>query len=171
MREEKKGIVNEIVNEIKDVNPLLFTDYMGIKANDFTQLRSKLMQSEAKYKVVKNRLLKRALADVGVNDMPLDLKGPLGIAYGGNDIILVVKTLVEFAKDYPDTINVKGGFVDNAFLDLNKIEALAKLPSKEVLIAKLVSQIGSPLTKMVIVLQANIQKLACALNEIKNKKS
>ena len=170
MRAEKKWIVEELKKEIEGANPLVFTDYMGIKVNDLTQLRSQLTQAEAKYKVVKNRLFKRALENIGLKEMPLEIKGPLAVAYGGRDIVEVVKLLVGFAKNYPNTINIKGGIVDNAFLDLNGIQTLAKLPPKKVLLGKLIAQINAPINRMVMVLQGNIQKLVCALSEIAKKK-
>lgn len=170
MRTEKKWIVEELKKEIERANPLVFTNYKGIKANDLTQLRSQLIQAEAKYKVVKNRLFKRALENVGLEKIPFKIEGPLAVAYGGRDILEVVKLLVGFAKDYPDTINIKGGVVDNAFLDLSEIETLAKLPPKEILLGKLIAQIGAPISRMVMVLQGNIQKLVCALSEIAKKK-
>lgn len=171
MRAEKKDIVEQLKREIEGANPLVFTDYMGIKVNDLTQLRAQLTQAEAKYRVVKNRLFKRALGGVGLDKMPLQIEGPLAIAYGGRDIVEMVKLLVKFSKDHPDTMNIKGGIVDNAFLDLNGIEALAKLPPKEVLLGRIVAQIGAPISRLVMVLQGNIQKLVCALDAIIKKKS
>lgn len=171
MRAEKKGIVEELKSEIEGTNPLVFTDYKGIKVKDLTQLRFKLTQVEAKYKVVKNRLFKRALEDVDIKELPFQIEGPLAIAYGGKDVVEVVKALVQFAKDYPDNINIKGGIVDNAFLDLSGIETLAKLPPKEMLLGKIVAQIGAPISRMVMVLQGNIRKLVCALDGVIKKKS
>ena len=171
MRTEKKGIVEELKREIDGANPLVFTGYIGIKASQLTQLRSRLTQIEAKYEVVKNRLFKRALEGVSLEEVPFQIKGPLAIAYGGRDVVEVVKVLVGFAKDYPNTINIKGGIVDNAFLDFSGIEALAKLLPKEVLLGKLVAQIGAPISRLVMVLQGNMQKLVCVLDGIIKKKS
>jgi len=170
MRIEKKGIIDKLEMDIKGTDTLLFTDYTGIKAIDLTHLRLEVNKAKAKYKVIKNRLFKRALIKAGLKDAPVQIKGPLAIAYGGNDAVQVVKILAGFVKDHPNTINIKAGFVEGAFLKGDEIVALANLPSKGALLGQLVSQIASPLSRLIMVIQGPIQKLAYALSEIGKKK-
>lgn len=170
MRAEKKDMVKELVAEIKNANPLVFTKYAGIKVNNMTELRSRLTQVNAKYRIIQNRLFKKAMEDIGITNVPLEIKGPFAVAYGGKDVVEVVRTLINYTKDNPDIIVIKGGLIDNNYLDSSNIEVLSKLPSKEVLIGRLVSQIGAPLTRFAMVMQGSIQKLLCALDGIAKKK-
>lgn len=171
MRAEKKDIVQEFVNEIENVDPILFTDYSGVKSDALGNLRLQLNQAQAKYRVVHNRLFKRALESAGLESSAEYLKGPLGVAYGGRDAVAIVKLIVKFAKDNRDTFKIKGGVVDNNLLGPSELEDLSKLPSKDVLIGRLVSQIGAPLSRLVMVLQGNIRNLVSVLDNIQKKKA
>lgn len=170
MREEKKSIVQELVNEINGANPLIFTDYSRANAIALSQLRSQLSTINSKYKVVQNTLFQRALETTGTGDYSNNITGPLAIAYGGKDVIEVVKILIKFIKDNPDTIVLKGGLVDKQYFELNGLEELAKLPSREMLLARLIGQINAPLSRFAMALKGNINKVVCALEGISKKK-
>lgn len=170
MKTEKKGIVEELVSEVKGVNPLVFTDYKGIKANNLAQLRRQLTAIDGKFRVVKNRLFKRALDDIGLKELPFQIKGFLAVAYGGRDTVSVIKLLTEFVKNNPDTIKIKGGFIDNVILPTNRIEEIAKLPSREELLGRLIAQIGAPISRLAMVLKGNLQALVCVLDGVAKKK-
>jgi len=171
MREEKKGIVQELVDEFEGANPLVFTDYTGVKAGAVADLRVQLSQMDSRYRVVQNRLFKRALDTVGLSEANDYIQGPVGVAYGGKDVVEVVKLLVKFVKDNPKTLIIKGGIVDQMSLDTESLGELAKLPPKEMLIARLVGQIGAPLSRMVMVLQGNIRNMVSVLDNICKKKA
>lgn len=170
MREEKKFIVEELAKEIRSVNPLIFTDYSRIKANDLNQLRAQLKSIGCRYRVVQNTLFRRALEDVGLDKFVGQFTGPLAVAYGGKDPIEVVKVLIKFAKDYPDTLVIKSGIVDNQYFELSGLEEVAKLPPKEVLLARLVGQMNAPVSRFVMVLRGNLYKLVSVLDHITKKK-
>lgn len=171
MRDEKKIIVEEIAGEIKGANPLLFTDSSRVKAININQLRNQLRNINSKYRVVQNSLFIRALENTGTNEKCREfLKGPVAIAYGGKDVIEVIKVLIKFSKDFPDAFVVKGGIVDNQMLELKGLETLSKLPPKEVLLSRLVSQMNAPLSRFAMVLKGNLNKLVCVLGEIAKKK-
>lgn len=169
MREEKKSIVDELVGEIKGANPLVFTDYSRVKANGLNQLRSQLKSINSRYRVVQNSLFVRALGNVGFEKFIKQLTGPIAVAYGGKDVIEVVKTLIKFSKDNPGIFVLKGGIVDNQYFELKGLEELAKLPPKEVLLARLVGQMNAPISRFAVVLRGNLQKLVCVLNGITKK--
>lgn len=174
MRQEKKYIVEELVNEIRGTNPLVFTDYSKVKANDLAHLRAQLKTIHSKYRVVQNSLFQRALDNIGLGRFGNQFTGPLAVTYGGRDVIEVIKTLIKFTKDYPDAFVVKGGIVDSQFLELKGLEELAKLPPKEVLLARLVGQINAPLNRFVMVLRGNLQRFICVLdgiNRVKNSEN
>lgn len=171
MRVEKKYIVEELLDKTRDANPLVFTDYSKVKAQKINELRMQLRSVDSRLQVVQNRLFQRVLDETGLGNKVSKLKGPVAVAYGGKDVVEVVKILLKFLKDNPKTIDVKSGFVDGQYLELDKLEELSKLPSKDVLLAKLVGQVAAPLSRMVMVLQGNLRKLVCVLEAVKDKKS
>lgn len=171
MQAEKKFIVEELANEIRAANPMVFTDSSRVKAINMNQLRTQLKGVNSKYRVVQNSLFERALESVGMKEKYAgQFTGPMAVAYGGKDVIEVIKTLVKFTKDYPEAFIIKGAIVDNQYLELKGLEALAKLPSKQVLIGRLVGQINAPLSRFVMVLNANLQKLVLVLDAVAKKK-
>jgi len=169
MRTEKKFMVKELEDAIRGVNPLIFTDYSKGKAKNLTELRTQLRAVNSKYKVVQNTLFKRAVESVGLTSN-YNFQGPTAVALGGKDVVEVVKTLIKFVKDNPDTVIIKGGIVDRQYLELKGLEELSKLPSKDVLRAKIVSQLNSPIYGIANVLRANLQKVVCVLDGIAKKK-
>lgn len=170
MRAEKKSIVEELVNELRGANPLVFTDYSRVKAIGLSQLRTQLKTISSRYMVVQNSLFQRALENVGLGKFAGQLTGPLAVAYGGKDVIEVIKTLIKFLKDNPNVFIIKGGIVDNQYFELKSLEELAKLPPKEVLMARLVGQMNAPVSRFVMVLAGNLQKLVYVLDGITKKK-
>lgn len=171
MRAEKKFIVEELEKEIRNANPLVFTDYSRVKAINLTQLRAQLRGVNSNYRVVQNSLFLKALQNTGSGDKYAGyLTGPTAVAYGGKDVIEVIKALMKFVKDNPNALVIKGGIVDNQFFELKGLEVLAKLPSKEALLARLVGQLNAPLSRFAAVLRGNLQKLICVLDGISKKK-
>lgn len=170
MRAEKKYIVQELLGEIKDKNPLVFTDSSRCKAKDIAQLRSQLSGCKSNYRVVQNSLFKRAVDEAGFGDKVGEFKGPTAVAYGGNDAIEVIKILIKFAKDFPDNIKIKGGIVDDEYMELSGLELLSKLPSKNVLLGRLVGQLNAPISRYVMVLNGTLNKFVYALDAIAKKK-
>lgn len=171
MRVEKKFIVEELISEIRSANPVVFTDYSKVKANEMNKLRTQLRTVNSNYKVVQNTLFLKALESLGSREKyESHVSGPTAIAYGGKDVVEVIKALIKFTKDCPDMLVIKGGVVDNQYFELKGLEDLAKLPSKEVLLARLVGQINAPLSRFAMVLNGNLQKLVCVINAITKKK-
>lgn len=170
MRAEKKFIVEELVNEIRGANPLVFTDYSRVNAIGLSHLRTQLKTINSRYKVVQNSLFQRALENVGLGNYSGQLTGPIAIAYGGKDVVEVIKTLIKFFKDNPNVFIIKGGIVDKQYFELKSLEEFAKLPPKEALLARLVGQMNAPISRYVMVLRGNLQKLVCVLDGILKKK-
>jgi large subunit ribosomal protein L10 len=171
MRAEKKIIVKELIDEMSSANPLVFTDYSKVKAIEANKLRNQLRVVNSNYRVVQNTLFLKALESLGSREKyESHISGPLGVAYGGKDVVEVIKTLIKFTKDYPDMLVIKGGVVDNQYFELKGLEELAKLPAKEVLLARLVGQINAPLSRFAMVMNGSLQKLVCVMNAIAKKK-
>lgn len=171
MRPEKKYILQEFETELKDANPIVLTGFRGLEVNSVNRLRENLRQVEAMYKVVKKRIFLKALNNMGYTGIkPESIEGPLAVAYGGKDIVEVIKVIVNFAKDNPNSFQVKCGIVDKNILDGKGLDTLSKLPSRTVLIVQVVSGMAAPLTNFLFGLQNIIQKLVLVLDGIAKKK-
>jgi len=171
-RTYKKAKTDAIVS-IKDKksksNIMILTDHQGLSVAQITVLRNKLFDVNAQYNVVKNTLAFRAISEEGQERVKDILNGPSSIIFGYGDVVAPAKIVVTFAKENEKPA-VKGAIMDGRFMEPDEIKKLAMLPSKEVLLAKVVGGIQSPLVSLVNVLQGPIRKLVYALNEISKKK-
>lgn len=170
MRVEKKNMVKEFSDAVRGANPVVFTDYARSGVNDLNQLRMQLRAADSKLKVVQNRLFQRAIKELNIGDSVRKFTGPTAVAYGGQDVVEVVKVLIKFVKQNPNKLVVRDGFVDGQYFELEGLEKLAKLPSRGVLIARLVGQMNAPISRWGMVLRGNLQKLVCVLDGIKGRK-
>ena len=155
--EAKKVIVEEIKEKIKSAKTLTFVDYRGLTAVEDTALRAAFRKANAEYKVYKNRLLLRALEELGMTGYDAILEGTTAVAFGYEDEVSTAKILVDTIKN-TKKMQLKGGILDGKQIDVAMIETLAKIPSKEVLI-----------TQLLYVLQSPVRGLAIALDAIANK--
>ena len=169
-RQEKEQEVVKISDRFKKAKALIFAGYRGLKVAEMTELRMKLKKSASVMKVVKNRLVKRVLEQEGMKDLEKYFVEPTALATSESDPAAVAKVLVEFAKDH-EKLKIRGGYLDGKFLDFKSIDVLAKLPSREVLLSRAMASMNAPATNLVCVLSALPQKLARAINAIKEKKS
>jgi large subunit ribosomal protein L10 len=167
-RLEKEKKVAEIKEDLSKANIIVFTDYRGLSVAQMNKLRRALQQEGGKYKVVKNTLTKIAARETGLEHIEEYLEGPIGIAYGFDDPLAPVKTLVKFAKEY-DNLSLKGGVLENKILDEAGLKRLSELPSKEVLLAKTLGCFQAPLSGLLNVLQGNLRKLVYVLQAVKEK--
>lgn len=165
----KKQAVAALTEEIKGAKVGVLVNYKGITVADDTKLRKDLREAGDSYKVVKNTLLKRALADAGVFGLDELLEGTTALATG-EDYVSAAKVLTSYAKDNKD-FKVKGGFLDGAAVDDAAIKNLAELPSKEVLVAQVLGGLNAPISGFVTVLNGTLKGLVVALNAIAEKQS
>ena len=167
--EEKKNLVNELKEKIESSRILIVFDYRGTKVNDITEFKKKLYSIDSNMKVYKNTLTRIAFEELKV-DYPKDMfKGPTAILSTDQDVVSLSKHINEFMKEH-DVINLKGGYFNSSFVDGKTIDTLAKLPSRDELIAKVVGGIKSPLVGLVNVLSGPTRGLVYALDSIKQKK-
>lgn len=167
--QQKIDLVNEIKEKIENSQSIVFVDNKGMTVEQVTELRKQLRENGVDYKVYKNTMLKRAFDALGYEDVKEHLVGPSAVAFGLEDAVQPAKILVDFAKDN-DRIEIKAGFLDGKAVDVAAVEALAKLPSREVLIAQLLGGLNAPIQGLATVLSANIKGLAVALDQIREKK-
>ncbi len=167
--EQKKQIVAELSENLKSACSGVIVNYKGITVADDTKLR-KQMRETGEYKVVKNTLLKLALKDAGIEGLDSVLEGTTAIAISKDDYVGNAKVLCEFAEK-SKTFEIKAGFVDGNVIDAEGVKNLAKLPSKEVLVAQALAGLNAPITGFVTVLNGTIKGLVVALNAIAEKQA
>src|SRR3954454_5670745 len=151
MRPEKASIVSDLSEKLKGSPFLLVTDYQRMKVDQFGELRNRLAPAGAEVRVVKNSFLKRAMADSGMPDVADQLIGQTAIVMGEKDVAPVAKILKSFAAEFKIAA-LKIGVVDKAILSTSDVEALAELPSREVMLARLLGLMLAPATQLVRVL-------------------
>ena len=163
MRPEKADIVSDLAARLKGSPFILVTDYQRMKVDQFGDLRNRLAPAGAEVRVVKNSFLKRAMSDSGLPDVADKLSGQTAIVMGQKDVAPVAKILKTFAAEFK-VAALKIGVIDKSVLSARQIEALADLPSREVLLAQLLGLLMSPATKLVRLLNEPGASLARLLN-------
>ena len=155
--EAKKVIVEEIKDKINKAVSLTFVDYRGLSVEEDTKMRAELRKANVEYKVYKNRLLLKALEELGMTGYADILEGTTAVAFGMHDEVSAPKILVDTAEK-TKKMQVKGGILNGARIDAKMVETLAKIPSKEVLISKLLYLLQSPVRSVAIALNAIAEK-------------
>jgi len=168
--EEKKQKVVELEALLKATKTGVLVDYRGLSVADDTELRNKLRAAGVTYSVIKNRLIKFALEGANLAELEPILKGPTALATSADDVVAPAKVLHDFAKEN-ELLEIKGGFMEGKVVDIATIKQLATLPSKEVLLSKLLGSLQSPMYGLANVLQGNISGLARALGAAAAKAS
>ena len=155
---QKEELVKGLAEKLKDAKVILLTDYRGLTVADDTKLRSELRKASVECKVIKNNIIKRALEmnnESGLNDL---LEGPTAIIYGNEDYVDATKTVYNFTKEN-ESYKIKGGIIDGKVVTTEEIITLAKLPSRQELLAKLAGALLGNITKLAISLdQVKVQK-------------
>ena len=167
--EEKKKVVDDLVENLSSAKVIVIADYRGITVEQDNVMRRDLSKAGVEYKVVKNTLTKLAVDQIGLKELDSCLKGPTSIAFSKNDIVAPAKILNEYSEKYGH-VKLKAGVVEGKVINVDEIKALAKLPPKEVLLARVLGGLNAPLAGLVNVLNANIAGLARVLNAIAEKK-
>lgn len=155
--EKKKAQVEALAERIKGSVAGVVVDYKGINVEDDTKLRKELREAGIEYTVVKNSILKRAADAAGLSGMDPVLEGTTAIATSAEDYVASARILQKYA-DAHDFFNVKSGYLDGEVIELSKIEALAKLPSREVLLATVCNVFNAPIAAFARAVQAIVDK-------------
>ena len=161
--------VKNLAEKFKTMKGLILTQYQGLNVEEISELRSKLRPLNCEYAVVKNTLSEIALKEAGI-DAGSNFNGPTALVIETGDIVSPAKAVFEFAKTHAK-LKVKAGFLEGKFVDAAVVEQLSALPSKEVLIAKMLGSMNAPITGFVNVLAANIRGLATVLDAIAKKQA
>jgi len=168
-RDQKAVAIAEIAGHINDSNAIFAVDYRGITVAQVAELRAKLRESDATFKVVKNSLTERAADQVGADTLKEFLAGPTALTFVRGDAATAAKAVADYART-TQLLPFKGGLMDGSTLDIEQIRALSRLPSREVLYGQLVGIVASPVSGLVRTLNALLGGLAVALGQVQAKK-
>ena len=164
-KEQKAAAVAELSDRLKEAESIFAVDYRGISVTGAAELRTKLREADASFKVVKNRLAKRAVEDAGTEGLDALLEGPTALTFIKGDPVTAAKAISTFAREH-EVLVYKGGLMDGQPLDADGFAAIARLPGLDVLHGQLVGMTASPLTGLARGLGALMSGLAIALGQI-----
>jgi len=164
-REEKSAVIDELAEDLGAAEAIFAVDYKGISVPQAAELRSKLRESDAQFKVVKNRLAKLAAAKAGTEDIDDLLHGPIALTLIRGDAVTAAKTITTFTREH-EILEYRGGIMDGERLDFENFQAIARLPGRDVLYGQLVGLTASPLTGLVTGLSNLISGLGRQLAQI-----
>ena len=155
--EQKQKIVTELTEKLNGSVAGVLVDYKGTSVSDDTALRKELRENGIEYFVIKNTLLSRALEGTGLEDMRSVLEGTTAIALSKEDHTAAARILSKFAENH-ESFAIKAGFLEGKVIDLATIDSLAKLPSKEVLLATVLNAFQAPIASFARAVQAIVDK-------------
>jgi large subunit ribosomal protein L10 len=170
LRNEKDAVIAEVQQLLTDTENLFVSDYRGLTVEELAELRGKLRQSGASFKIVKNTLGGIAADRSGRVTVKELLAGPTAVTFCGEDLVAAAKALSDFAKTHPQ-LAVRGGVLDASLIDPDGVKRLAGLPSRDVLIAQLVGTMAAPMTGLVTVLQGTISGFVRALDQVAQQRA
>ena len=168
-RDQKAAAIAEIAAHIDSSQAVFAVDYKGISVPQAAELRAKLRESDATFKVVKNSLTERAADQAGAETLKELLQGPTALTFVRGDIATAAKTLADYGRA-TQLLPFKGGLMNGAALEVEQIRSLSRLPSREVLYGQLVGVVASPVSGLVRTLGALVGGLAVALGQVHEKK-
>jgi large subunit ribosomal protein L10 len=168
-RDQKAVAIAEIATQIDESEAIFAVDYRGITVAQVAELRAKLRDADASFKVVKNSLTERAADQVGAETLKDFLAGPTALTFVRGDVATAAKAIADYARA-TQLLPFKGGLMDGAPLDVEQIRSLSRLPSRDVLYGQLVGVVASPIGGLVRSLSALVSGLAVALGQVREKK-
>lgn len=172
-RSDKETFVSEFQDRVQRTPVLYLTDFSGLDVKSMTVLRDRLHESGAEYVVVKNRLVIRALqeSDLNLPELTQHLRGPTGVVLSEDGPVGPAKALTEFAKEHGDRPVFKVGVLDRKIVESSQFERLAKLPSRDELLAELAGALQAPMAGLAGALGAKLQETMGLLQALREKKA
>lgn len=165
----KALIVDELAEKLQKAQSVILYDYIGLNVAQVTELRNKFRAAGVEYRVVKNTTILRAANKLGIEGLEPHLHGTTALAFGYDDPVAPAKVLTEFIKSVKKT-DIKVGLLEGKVLDKAGVNALANLPSREELIAKMLGSMNAPITGAVMVMSGVMRAFVVALNAVKEQK-
>ncbi|MCK4330830.1 50S ribosomal protein L10 [candidate division WOR-3 bacterium] len=168
-KEEKQRNVEILMGELKDATGIYLVDFTGLNAQEFRKLRSMMRSQNIKIKVIKNIIARMTLERLNLKNLLKFLEGPTAVSYSYEDPILPSKILKDFSKE--KEVVIKGGIVDGSFFSSEEIKELAIIPSREVLLQRLLFALSNPLQRLRNTLCYPIQNITGVLTQLSKKQS
>ena len=169
-KQEKTQEIEALRSALESRPPTFVLAYRGLSVNQVSALRKKVRATASRYRVVKNRLALRVIKGTPYEGLAPHFEGPTAIAYSSKDPSALAKALEEFTKENQG-FQIKAGLIDGRLVDPQTIKTLASLPTREVLVARLLSVLNGPMVRLVTVMKAPARNLVRALDEIARKKT
>jgi large subunit ribosomal protein L10 len=165
-KEEKQQTVDSLGEQFRSISSAFLIDYKGLKVVDATELRRKIREMNGSYVVVKNTLATRAAKETKLEQLEPYFQGPTAIAYHQKDVVGLAKLLMEISKGNPN-FAFKAALIEGKVVPATEIQAIASMPSREVLLSKIVFLLKAPLMRLHTVLKAPVQNLYLVLKQVK----
>lgn len=169
-KQRKVKLVEEIKEHFEKSQSVIIADYRGLNVAEMEALRKDLREQNVTLRVLKNTLAWRAAQQLGWDDLEEIFKGPTAVAFGVEDAVAPAKVMTKFAKDNQN-LELKAGVLEGKVISLEEVKALADLPSREELLAKVLGCLQTPLVNMANVLQAPIRDLVQVTDALRNQKA
>ncbi len=168
VKQYKIDEVEKLTSQLSEKGNIIFTNYSGINVKDLSDLRRKLREKNTDYKVVKNKLFKRALDNAGYSGLDEYLKGPIAVAFANDEVGEAAKVLKEF-KDEVNKFSYSVGVIDKTVYNEEDIEKIAKLPSREVILGQIMSLANGPASGIAMGIDQVMASLARGINAVAEK--
>jgi len=165
---QKKEIVRDMASKAKEAKAVVFSDFKGVKVKDLTQLKKELRKEGVDFKVAKKTLINIAFKEAGIEIDTRKMEGQVAVSISNQDEVVAAKIIEKFVKTNQN-LKILGGILESKFLNVEQVKALAKLPSKEELLGKLVGTIQAPISGFVNICAGNIRGLVQVLKGISEK--
>ncbi|MDD5174443.1 MAG: 50S ribosomal protein L10 [Candidatus Omnitrophota bacterium] len=165
----KDRMIGEILNDLKDHPNFFITNFMGSSVSDLESVRKSLRPTQGTFLVVKNSMMNVVLDQLKLEDVKPLIDGGVGISLSGDDIIATSKVLVNFSKTH-EKFKIKGAVIDGKLVAVDKINHMASLPAKDVLLAQVVRGMKAPITGFVGVMGGIIRKFVYVVDAVKVSK-
>lgn len=169
VKQWKKDAVAEVQEKVQRAKSVILADFRGLTVQEMTELRRRLRREAVEFKVIKNRLIKRALAEAGSDNLDEHLMGPTALAFGYSDPVIAAKVLYDYRKEN-SKLGIKCGLLEGKKVDLQKIEMLAQVPPRDELFARLMGSLQRPAQSLVWGLKATVSQLVYALRAVSEQR-
>ncbi len=156
--EKKKELVAELTDKMKEANSVVVVNYLGLTVDEVTKLRVELMNNGCDFKVLKNNIIRRAAEAAGYGELVENITGPNALAMSHEDSVSAAKTIYEFAKDHKK-LELKVGIVDDEYMDNDKIQTIATIPSREQLLTMFAGGILEPIKHVAMAINMHAENL------------
>ncbi len=170
-KQEKEIILEELREMFKRSKVAVLADYRGLNVAAMTRLRRRMREKGCELKVAKNTLALKVTGEIGMEGLEKYFEGPTIMAFSGEDLVAPAKVMVDFIKETKSPMEIKGGILEGRAIDVRAVRDLADLPSREVLLARVLGGMQAPMYGFALVLQGTLRSFAYALEAIRKQKA